>query len=383
MRARNKSAEHSHFDARDVRGVEKGKFNPKTYNHIMSLRKIGITLDEKRIRQMLGSEHYQEYHNDRGYAMDAIQPSITTASIQTPVQFLQNWLPGFVYVMTAPRVIDELIGITTSGSWEDYEIVQGILERIGTSVPYGDRTNIPFSSWNVNWNTSNVVRFEEGMDVGRLETAESARMRVDNAGVKRQGAALNLEIIRNQVGFYGFNAGNNNTYGFLNAVGSPSYVEVTTGVAGFTWSVKTFLEICKDIRTAIVALRTNSQGLINPEKLKLTLAVATDAVDWLSTTSDFGISVSDWLKQAYPNIRVMNAPQLNNANAGDNVFFLYAENVMDESTDDGRTWLQNVPAKFLVLGVEQKAKGYVEDYSNATAGVMLKRPYSIVRYYNI
>ena len=111
--------------------------------------------------------------------------------------------------------------------------------------------------------------------------------------------------------------------------------------------------------------------------------MATDAVDWLSTTSDFGISVSDWLKQAYPNIRVMNAPQLNNANASDNVFYLYAENVMDESTDDGRTWVQDVPAKFLVLGVEQKAKRYVEDYSNATAGVMLKRPYAVVRYYNI
>jgi hypothetical protein len=43
--------------------------------------------------------------------------------------------------------------------------------------------------------------------------------------------------------------------------------------------------------------------------------------------------------------------------------------------------LQVVPAKFKVLGVEQKAKGYMEDYSNATAGAMLKRPYAMVRYY--
>ena len=288
-----------------------------------------------------------------------------------------------VFVVTAPREIDEFVGILTSGAWEDAEVVQGILERIGTPLPYGDQTNIPLSSWNTNFNTRNVVRFEEGLQVGKLETAEAARMRVDNSGMKRQAAALNLDIIRNQVGFLGFNNGDNNTYGFLNDPGLPSYVEVTTGVAGFTWSVKTFLEICRDIRTAIVALRTNSQGLINPEKLNLTLAVAVDAVDWLSTTSDFGISVSDWLKNAYPKIRVVSAPQLNNANAGDNVFYLYAEEINDMSTDDGRTFIQPVPAKFIVLGVEQLAKAYKEDYSNATAGTWCKRPFAVVRYYNI
>ena len=379
MKARQ-SIEHSHFKARDVRAMQ--KYNPKTYRDVEALMAIGIGMDEDVVREMAESKYLRKMAK-AAMTMDAIQPTVTTASIQVPIQFLQNWLPGFVYVMTAPREIDEFVGITTSGSWEDAQIVQGILERVGTSVPYGDLTNIPYSSWNTNFNIRTVVRFEEGMHVGRLETAEAARMRVDNAGVKRQSAALGLEIIRNSVGFYGFNNGDNNTYGFLNDPALPAYVQVASGVAGYTWSVKTFLEICKDIRTAVVALRTNSQGLINPERLKLTLAVATDAVDWLSTTSDFGISVSDWLKKAYPNIRVVSAPQLDNANAGDNVFYLFAEEVNDESTDDSRTFIQVVPAKFQMMGVEQLAKSYKEDYSNATAGVMVKRPYAVVRFYDI
>ena len=371
--------EHSHFKPREVRAMQ--KYNPRNFADVRALAAIGVGLDEEEVHAMANAKYLKKMIH--AAAMDAIQPTITTASIQTPIQFLQNWLPGFVYAMTAPREIDEFVGITTSGSWEDEQIVQGILERIGTSVPYGDLTNIPYSSWNTNFNYRTVVRFEEGMHVGRLETARAARMRVDNAGVKRQSAALGLEIIRNQVGYLGFNSGDNNTYGFLNDPALPSYVEVTTGVAGFTWSVKTFLEICKDIRTAVVALRTNSQGLINPERLKLTLAVANDVVDWLSTTTDFGISVSDWLKKAYPNIRVVSAPQLNNANAGDNVFYLFAEEVNDESTDDSRTFIQVVPAKFQMMGVEQQAKSYKEDYSNATAGIMTKRPYAVVRYYNV
>ena len=195
---------------------------------------------------------------------------------------------------------------------------------------------------------------------------------------------MNLEINRNAVGFYGFNSGDNNTYGYLNDPGLGAYTEVAVGAStNTTWATKTFLEICKDIRTAIVALRTQSQDTIDPEKVDLTLAVATDAVDWLSTTSDFGISVRDWLRAAYPRIRVVSAPQLNNAYSSDNVFYLHADQISDMSTDGGRVWIQPVPTKFQVLGVQQLAKAYEEDYSNATAGAMCKRPYAVVRFYGI
>lgn len=368
------SPEHSYIPARQVRALE--GFKAEQYK---SLAKIGIGMDERAVRRLMAGELAKRAM----FGMDAIQPTVTTGSIGTPVQFLQNWLPGFVFVITGARNIDDLIGIQIAGRWEDEQIVQGILERTGYTSVYGDYTNVPFSSWNTNFNYRTIVRFEEGMKVGALDAARAAAMQVDDAGMKREAAALALEIIRNTVGFSGFNAGNNNTYGFLNDPGLGSYVQVPAGVAGRTWSVKTFLEICKDIRTAIVALRTQSQDTIDPSKVDLTLAVASNSVDWLSTTSDFGISVSDWLKTAYPRIRVVSAPQLNNANSNDNVFYLYADKIDDMSTDGGRVWIQPVPSKFQVLGVQQLAKAYEEDFSNATAGAMCKRPYAVVRYYNI
>lgn len=357
-----RTREHSFISGKNVRAFQ--GFNAEEFE---SLGRLGIGLDGRTIDKMMA-------------AMDAIQPTVTTGTIATPVQFLQNWLPGFVFVVTGARKIDELVGISISGSWEDEEVVQGVLERTGTSVPYGDYTNVPLSSWNVNFEKRTVVRFEEGMRVGNLEAARAARMRVDDSGMKRESAALALEIIRNTVGFVGFNAGNNNTYGFLNDPGLPAYVTVANGVAGTPqWSTKTFLEICKDIRGAIVSLRNASQDTIDPELVDMTLAVATIAVDWLSTTSDFGISVRDWLRQAYPRVRVVSAPQLNGANGGANVFYLYADSVNDMSTDDGRVFLQPVQAKLQVMGVQQLTKAYEEDYSNATAGVMCKRPYAVVR----
>ncbi len=368
--------ERSYISGKNFKSLE--DFNASEFR---SLPKIGINLSEQSVKKMM---YGYKQALDSLHAMDALQPTITTGSVGTPVQFLQNWLPGFVFVITAARKIDDIIGIMITGSWEDEQIVQGILERTGAGQVYGDYTNVPLSSWNTNFNYRTVVRFEEGMKVGVLESARAARMLVDDSGMKREAAALNLEINRNAVGFYGFNSGDNNTYGFLNDPGLLAYTEVAVGASTSTlWSTKTFLEICKDIRTAIVTLRTQSQDTIDPEKVDLTLAISTDAVDYLSTTSDFGISVRDWLRVAYPRIRVVSAPQLNNAYTSDNVFYLFADKIDDMSTDGGRVWIQPVPTKFQVLGVQQLAKAYEEDYSNATAGAMCKRPFAVTRWFGI
>jgi hypothetical protein len=315
------------------------------------------------------------------YAMDTIQQPVTTASIAAPLQFLQNWLPGQVEIMTAARKIDELVGIRTIGSWEDEQIVQEVVENTGSPVPYGDTTVVPLSDWNMNFVTRSVVRFELGMRVGIMEEARAARVRVASGAQKRKSCGIQLEIQRNAVGFYGYNSGNNLTYGFLNDPNLPSYITVATGAVTSSklWSLKTFLEIQADILTALQTLRTQSLDTIEPNKTAITLAVATNCVDYLSKTSDFGISVYAWLKQFYPNVTVVSAPQLNSANGGANVFYTYSNKVNDSSSDDQSTFVQVVPAKFQVLGVQKLAKGYEEDYSNATAGVMVKRPYAVVR----
>jgi hypothetical protein len=366
----SKLLERSHLAARDVASVQMSASDVADY---AALQDLGINFPAKAVNKMAA------------FAMDDQQGDVTSPSMTTPVQFLQNWLPGFVKVITAARKIDELVGITTSGSWEDEEIVQGLLEPIGNAVPYGDYTNVPLASWNTNFIRRNIVRFEKGIKVGMLEEARAARIRVSTAAEKRSSAALALEIQRNLIGFYGFNSGNNLTYGFLNDPSLPSYVTVAASGTGSTttWSTKSFLNIVADIRTAAAKLQTQSQDTINPEDVELTLAVPTASYQYLSVVSDFGISVRKWIEDTYPKMRVVSAPQLNAANGGANVFYLYAEHVEDGASDDSRTWVQVVPAKFQALGVERQAKAYIEDYTSATAGVMLKRPYAVVRYSGI
>lgn len=370
------STVHSNISARNVRPFQMQRVGDAA---VKELRLLGIEIPASVVHKQVKAL----------FTGDAALTSLgtTTASIPTPIQFLQTWLPGFVNVMTAARKIDELVGIQTVGSWEDEEIVQGIMEPVGQAAEYSDFQNIPLMSWNANFERRTIVRGEAGIQVAILEEKRAAAMRVSSAEQKRAAAGIALEQMRNSIGFFGFFNGNNRTFGFLNDPNLPDY----TQVAGGDWATKGVEAIITDIRLMIASLRQNSMDNLDVSKTKLTLALPTSRVDLLAQITPFGISVWDWLRQTYPEIRVVSAPELSLAPvAGQanpvNVAYLYAEEIpssIDGSTDGGQTFAQLVQTKFMTLGVEQRAKGYVEDYTNATAGVLVKRPWAVVRVFGI
>ncbi len=384
MSRRNEvSVTHSYMSGRRMKEGKRLDLTKVTDEAVRSLAKIGIVFDRDTVLDQIQSLNKAGAFKKAGAMDTAFTAPITASSVPTPLQFLQSWLPGFVKVLTAARKIDNLIGIKTVGNWEDVEIVQGIVEPAGTATEYGDFTNIPLASWNVNFERRSIVRGEMGIAVGLLEEGRSAAMRLSSADTKRQASAVSLEIMRNAIGFYGWNSGINRTFGLLNDPALPAAISsATTG----GWASATFQEITADLRLMVVTLRTQSQDQIDPEKVDMTLILPMDKVDYLTVTTDFGISVRDWLKQTYPRIRVESAPEFQGGDGGVDVAYLFAEEIdsaIDGSSDGGETFAQLVQSKFVTLGVEKRAKSYVEDYSNATAGVLLTRPWAVVRMIGI
>lgn len=266
------------------------------------------------------------------------------------------------------------------GAFEDEEIIQGILEGEGTAQPYTDYGVVPLSGWNVNFERRTIVRFEMGMSVGYLEDARSSAIRMNTASEKRNWATRALDIQRNRVGFYGYNDGSGRTYGFLNDPNLPSYNTVATGTAGYTWALKTFNEICGDIRTAMAGLQVQSMDTIDPQNTPVTMALAMSCYQYLTVMNSLGnMSVADWIAKTYPKLRIVSVPELDAANATANVAIFYAESIADGGSDGGAVFAQCVPSRFLTIGVEKRAKNYLEDYANALAGVMCKRPYAVYR----
>lgn len=323
--------------------------------------------------------HYSKRALDefKAYAMDALPKLQTTASNMTPVQFLQYWFPDMVKVVTQSLDADAILGRDFAGSWEDEELVQPVIEYAGQARPYGDKTNLNLADFNINYEARTIVRMEQDLEVGKLEAARAAKQRVDALGSKRYAASLSLAITANDIAFNGYNASINKTYGLLNDPNMPAYVSLPNGTAGTSdWASKTFNEIVADIKTMMAGLRSRSGNNFKPESDAAVLAVGTASIDALDTVNPLGTtSVREWIAKTYPRLRVASAPQLNAANSTDNVAYLFAEELAGQKVIG-----QFMQDALRLVGVEQKAKGVLESYSNATAGVFLKVPVALVRY---
>ena len=323
--------------------------------------------------------HYDSRALDefRAYATDAMPDLQTSASNMTPIQFLQVWVPEMVAVVTAALDADSILGRDFLGTWEDEEIVQPVIEYTGKPRVYGDKTTFNLASFNINYETRTIVRFEQDVEVGKLEEARASKQRVDAQGVKRDAAATALAINANDIAFNGYNSGNNKTYGLLNDPSLPAYTAFAQGSASSTtWASKTFNEIVNDIKAMMAALRVRSGNNFKPERDASTLALSVAVVDQLQTVNQLGgTSVLDWLHKTYPACRVTSAVQLDGANSGANVAYLFADTI-----DGKKVIAQYMQDALRLIGVEQKAKGFLECYSNATAGTMLRIPIGLTRW---
>jgi hypothetical protein len=375
---RKPSPVHFALDSSQVRRVEPSY----TKDHLPEvMKKLGFGAAPGALRDMA------RIYGADSVGMDSLQGLLSTPSIPGLIQYLQFWMPGQVWVMSADRAADRFMGIMTQGEFADEQVVQEYLEISGYPRPYADDSNIPLADYNVNYPYRTVVRLELGMRVGILEEERSAAVRVNATQSKREACGENLEVSRNLIGFFGYNSGANNTYGFLNDPGLLAVNTIPNGAAGYPeWQYKTFLEIQQDLLLMFNQLLTQTKGQVDPMNVDTILALPQNAITYLARTSDFGISVRKWLTDTYPRCRVDQAVQLNTAGgtaAGDGQAVLYAERIQDRSTDDGRVWAHVVPQRFRVLGVQKLVKGWEEGYAMASAGAMLKRPTALTTWQGV
>ena len=88
-----------------------------------SLEKLGISVSPEFARSF--------NRNAISVALDAgITQPVTTPSNGTPVQFLQEFLPGVVNILTVVRKADQVAPVVTAGEWHFEEIVLMLAQRL-------------------------------------------------------------------------------------------------------------------------------------------------------------------------------------------------------------------------------------------------------------
>jgi hypothetical protein len=322
-----------------------------------------------------------------GYVGDDLTNIVLKPNQGIPIQFLQVLYPGVVKAVTQPRGIDNVAGVVTQGDFATSQVAQRVLEPIGNSRPYQDNELTQVTNYNYNIITRDVVRFENGSQVGFLEQLMASKIQISPMNETRMAALESLEITRNAVGFFGYSASStfSNTFGILNDPELFTYQTVALGGGGQTeWADKTYLEIVADINFFVQGLLDQSGGVVNLVEKDVsnrsTLLLSQAVIVNLNTISEFGRSVRQYINETYPGMRIISAPELDGADGGEDVAYLYVDKVNDGSTDGGNTIMQIVPVKLQSFSAVPVLKNSVKfAWANATAGVMVKRPYAVFR----
>ena len=305
-------------------------------------------------------------------AEDAAPAPQTTPSVATPVQFAQFWLTNPIKVLTRARSLDKVVGRTIVGTWETEQIVATIMERVGQPALYGDFTKAPLANWNVNFETRDNVRFEMGVQVGKLEEARASQMRLNSQALKREAMAEAFDIILNNIGWFGYNGGDKKVYGLLNDTNNTAADSSTVK----TWVGQTFDTIVTEI-LAVVKDRVEAlAGNYDPEVDSATLVLPVTQYTYLATVNNLGVSVRDWLTKSFPKIRVVACAELSTAGTASKPMALF---FVDKLVGDGVVQ-QMVTSTMRLVGAQPMAKGNYEVYSCSTAGTLLRYPLAFKRY---
>lgn len=309
--------------------------------------------------------------------MDAMDSALVGPAMQGGTinrEFLRHQLAGVIRTATRVRVLDEITGVVTAGEWHDEDIEVRVATPVAKAELYGDYSNIPLAGYMNDLEVRGIVRFEQGFHVGLLEEARQGANGYDAAAEKRNAATESLEESRERLGWFGFTAPNSRVFGLLNDPNLPAYQ------TGTNWATGTFGDITGDIADMVSALTTSSGGRIT-EETAMTLVIPMGHRRYLnvSNTTGRGETVREWMDASYPNVRIISAPELVGANGGANAAYMFADNVDVEDEATSATILQIVPVKYRLLGSENQIKGYLEDATNATAGVLVARPWAVTR----
>lgn len=347
------------------------KAHPET--KMEDLASLGVTIDEA-IAQT------KEYIA----AMDAAPSGITTPSNVTPVQFAQFWLTNIIKTLTRGRSLDKVVGRTVVGTWETEQIVATILERIGQPGLYGDFTKAPLANWNLNFEVRDNVRFEMGIQVGKLEELRASQMRMSAYNMKKDSMAEAFAILMNDVGWFGYRNDHSSpavvsgttkkVYGLLN---DPSVVaEALTG----PWTQRSTTEvsmdaIVTDIQGMVTDAVTRLNGNYDPETDAATLALPNTQYVQLGKINTYGISARDWLAKTYPKVRLVSCAELNGAISNKDVALFIVDSVQNDTSVQ-----QLVTSALRLVGIQPMAKGSYEVYSCSTAGSLVRYPLAYNMY---
>lgn len=241
-------------------------------------------------------------------AYDATPPQselVTGANAGIPIIFT-TWVdPAAIEILVSPMMATKIVGETGKGTWVDDVAMFKVTEATGEVSSYGDYSRSGSTDVNYNFPQRQNYLFQAFLQYGDREVARAAKAKINLASDKQRANALAMNKALNYMYFYG--VANLQNYGLLNDPNlqtpiAPQYSWLTSPNA-------TALTIYQDVVRLYALLQEQSRGVVQND-MPMTLAMSNLNAVMLNEVTTYNTnSVLMLLKQNYPNLKLVTAPE--------------------------------------------------------------------------
>lgn len=316
-----------------------------------------------------GIEGFKGTMSKDGGFLDENGVAITSPNIGVPAEILTYLSPDAIEVLTAPRNATKLFPEIIQGDWSTEAVKYRAQEFSGEAACYGDFSENGISDVNNEWIKNDVIRIQTMIKCGDLEGARNAAAKINLVAAKQKAAANTLSLTSNQVYMRGVKG--LNIYGIMNHPQLPAAMASAVVSGNSTWAAKGADDIYNDIVRMFVALEENSSGHIDAN-VKGKLALSPKLSGFLNKKNQWGISVKQMVKDAYPNIEFVSVPEFA-TQAGDYAYAI-ADEVLGQETGNcvAQIKMKTGPVVQEVSSLKQKAAACL-------SGFRLNLPFAVAR----
>lgn len=309
--------------------------------------------------------------SDKQIAQDAAMS--TAPNVGIPSAYLTYLDPQITTILFAVTNATKLFSEIRKGTWTDQFANFPVEEIVGDVTPYSDFTNSVSTDVNYNFPTRENFVFDTTLKYGLREQETAGKAKLDYAGSKQRAAANILARAHNR--FYLYGVANKQIYGALNDPNlNPSETPVSVN-SKTTWAEKvadsnntpTLSNVLfNDIAKLVTSLVGNNGGNVD-NNTPMVLAIASDRYNYLTYTNAFGLSVLDLIKSNYPNMTIIQLPELS-TDAG-SMLYLTVPELLGEPTAENA-----YSEKMRFTNIETYSTSWMQKAVGGTWGCIIRRP---------
>jgi hypothetical protein len=247
-------------------------------------------------------------------AMDASAGNLVTdPNSALPAMLTTAVDPELIRVVWAPLQMAKILGgEKKAGDWLEETRIFPVVEETGEVSSYGDFVNNGRAGINFNYPQFQSYLFQTMIGYGERETERAGLMRINYVS-ELQGAASGL---LNRYGnlAYAFGIVGLQNYGLINNPFLGAYLTPAVKAWGGTgWfnngsPAATANEVYNDFLAVVEQIINQTNGSVDMDA-DMTCGLSPQSQLALKFTNSFGVSVADLLKQGFPNLKIVPAPQ--------------------------------------------------------------------------